>query len=194
MTSNAPNEHRTTLAALALIVFVAVGCGGGSAVPSKDGGAGSGGQAAGSAGTSGSAGSGTAGSSSSGAAGADAGMTDGATTGSAGATSSGAAGAAGQGTAGQGAAGQGTGGSAAPTLAATWTYPAMIAMGNSTLAFPTYVSHLLGKTITEPFPTDLACATVANSGASAATAHLSVSLGTYGAAVTADVSNRKAHV
>jgi hypothetical protein len=168
-----------------LFVLAAVGCGGGgSAVPNKDGGAGTGGQSqAGSAGAVGSAGSGTAGSSSSGAAGADAGMPDGAMTGTAGATSSGAAGAAGQGTAGQGAAG-----SSAPTLAATWTYPAMIAMGTATITFPSYAAHLLGKTITEPFPTDLACATVANTGASAATAHLSVSLGTYGAAVTADVS------
>jgi hypothetical protein len=87
-----------------------------------------------------------------------------------------------------GAAGAGITGSSASALAASWTFPTLIKTGTTTVSFPTYVSHLLGKTITEPFPTDFACASVANNGTSAGLAHLSASLGVYGAAVTADVS------
>jgi hypothetical protein len=76
-----------------------------------------------------------------------------------------------------------------PLLAATWTFPALIATGtSSTVTFPTYASHLLGKPITEPYPTDLACASIVNSGTVDGTAHLSVSLGTYAPATTLDVS------
>jgi hypothetical protein len=98
------------------------------------------------------------------------------------------AGAAGSGGTPSGPAGAGITGSSASGLAASWTFPSLIKTGTTTVSFPTYVSHLLGKTITEPFPTDFACASVANSGTGAGLAHLSASLGVYGAAVTADVS------
>ncbi len=75
-----------------------------------------------------------------------------------------------------------------PALTATWTFPALITTATAAATFPRYVAHLLGRTITQPFPTDFACASVANSGVSAATAHLSVSFGAYGAAVSADVN------
>jgi hypothetical protein len=80
------------------------------------------------------------------------------------------------------------GSSGTPTLAATWTFPALIATGPSTSTFPSYASHLLGKQITEPFPTDLACATVANSGAADGVVHLSVSLATYATSAALDVT------
>lgn len=92
------------------------------------------------------------------------------------------------GTGGQGTGGQGTGGSSGAVLSATWTFPSLITTTKVAATFPTYVAHLLGKQITEPFPTDFACASVANSGISAGTAHLSVSLGAYGSAVNTDLN------
>jgi hypothetical protein len=80
------------------------------------------------------------------------------------------------------------GGSVGTTVAATWAFPSLITTGTSGLTFPTYASHLLGKQITEPFPTDLACASVVNSGSTDATVHLSLSLGAYAVAATVDVS------
>ena len=82
----------------------------------------------------------------------------------------------------------GAAGNSGATLSATWSFPSLITTGTTAATFPTYVAHLLGRQITEPFPTDFACASVANRGPSAATAHLSVSLGAYGAVVTTDLN------
>ena len=181
-----------TMAAVSLALVVS--CGG-----SGDG-AGSGGSAAagntatggGAAGTS----MGTGGTSTAGAGGASTGGSSGGSAGAggslggAGGTSTGGSsgGPAGAGGSLGGAGGKGTAGNSGAAISATWTFPSLITTGTVTATFPTYVAHLLGKQITEPFPTDFACALVANSGASAGTAHLTVSLGVYGAAVTADVS------
>ena len=74
----------------------------------------------------------------------------------------------------------GAAGNSGATLSATWSFPSLITTGTTAATFPTYVAHLLGRQITEPFPTHFACASVANRGPSAATAHLSVSLGHTG--------------
>lgn len=158
--------------AVVIGLSVVAGCGGGSGA--AGGGTGSGGSSA--VGVTGGAG---------GSGGASAiGGTAGADTGTAGSSTD----AGGHGGAGAtGGAGQGAGGSAANGLTVTWTFPALIRMGTAT-TFPTYLAHLLGKPTTEAFPTDLACAKVVNTAATASTVHLSVALGIYGGMVPTDVN------
>lgn len=163
------------IAVLWLTAGSALGCGGGS------GGEGAGGR--GVFGSPGTGGTSSVGSGGTGTGGSDAGP-DGGLIGAGGST-----GAAGSGVAGSGVGGvdAGAGGSSGPSLTATWTFPALVKIGTTT-TFPTYLAHLLGKPTTEAFPTDLACAKVANSGSTAATVHLVVAFGVYGGMVPADVS------
>jgi len=72
-----------------------------------------------------------------------------------------------------------TGSSVGAAVTARWTFPALIPDGKGGLVFPTYLAHLLGTTIDHPFPTDLVCADVTNTGATV-TATLVVSFAVYG--------------
>lgn len=47
----------------------------------------------------------------------------------------------------------GAAGNSGATLSATWSFPSLITTGTTAATFPTYVAHLLGRQITEPFPT-----------------------------------------
>ena len=72
-------------------------------------------------------------------------------------------------------------------MAVTWTFPALITDDRGS-TFPTYLAHLLGRKIDHPFPTDLACATVMNSGSGSATVHLTVDFAVYASPKKQDVT------
>ena len=108
----------------------------------------------------------------------DPGVTPGATGGSGATTGSGGA---------AGTAGSPGSGSAQNGVSATWTFPALITDAKGS-TFPTYLSHLLGRKVVHPFPTDFACVTVANSGKDPATIHLEIDFAIYAAAKSQDVT------
>jgi hypothetical protein len=86
-----------------------------------------------------------------------------------------------------GGAGAGAGVIGATNVSTTWTFPALVVNQGKT-AFPTYLAHLLGRTIDDPFPTDLACARVANGGSQPATIHLELSFAGYASSKSVDVT------
>jgi hypothetical protein len=97
-------------------------------------------------------------------------------------------GAGGRGTATTGTGGAGgTTGSAQNGVSASWTFPALIADATGA-TFPTYLSHLLGRKIDHPFPTDFACVTLANTGTAPATIHLEVDFAIYATPKSQDVT------
>jgi hypothetical protein len=127
------------------------------------------------------------------------GVLDGGVGGSAGGAGGAADGMAGMGGAAGGMAGMGgaggTGGVAQP-VTVTWTFPALIPDAARGLVFPTYIAHLLGKKITHPFPTDLVCADMINSGP-AASVTMMVNFAVYAQDATQNVTvpaNGQSHV
>jgi len=87
--------------------------------------------------------------------------------------------------------GRGGGGSGGPAgggaVAVSWTFPALVVNQGMT-AFPSYLAHLLGRTIDDPFPTDLGCATVANGGSDPATVHLELDFAGFATSKSLDVT------
>ncbi len=75
---------------------------------------------------------------------------------------------------------------AASSLSATWSFPALIHDPALGPVFPTYMAHLLGKTINHPLPSRLACVQL-NNGGPATRVSLSISLPVYSQASTQDV-------
>lgn len=79
------------------------------------------------------------------------------------------------------------GGPPAPSVAATWVFPAMVPRGAETV-FPTYLAHLLGRPVTHPIEMQTACASLTKASGPDEVVHLSVMFPGYGATTTQDVT------